>query len=149
MKFIVDTDHLALIQQQGQPEFARIADRMSNYSRRDFYVSIVSFHEQVLGWTTYLSRAKSRDDVIKAYSKLRRLLTDFAALQVLPFDDVAADSFETLRQQRIRIGTMDLRIAATALGQNATVLTRNLVDFRKVPGLRVEDWTVESREADS
>jgi tRNA(fMet)-specific endonuclease VapC len=149
MKFIVDTDHLALIQQQSQPEFGRIADRMSNYSRRDFYVSIVSFHEQVLGWTTYLSRSKSREDVVKAYSKLRRLLTDFAALQVLPFDDVASDSFETLRRRRIRIGTMDLRIAATALGQNATVLTRNLVDFRKVPGLHVEDWTVESQEADS
>ena len=34
-------------------------------------------------------------------------------------------------------------IAATVLVRNATRLTRNLVDFRKVPGLKAEDWTTE------
>jgi tRNA(fMet)-specific endonuclease VapC len=37
---------------------------------------------------------------------------------------------------------MDLRIAAVALTRNMSVLTRNLVDFERVPGLTVEDWTV-------
>jgi len=36
---------------------------------------------------------------------------------------------------------MDLRIAATAMANDFTLLSRNLVDFRQVPGLRVEDWT--------
>lgn len=36
---------------------------------------------------------------------------------------------------------MDLKIAATALVHDALPLTRNLSDFRKVPGLRAEDWT--------
>ncbi|ETX07465.1 MAG: hypothetical protein ETSY2_11025 [Candidatus Entotheonella gemina] len=36
---------------------------------------------------------------------------------------------------------MDLRIASIALSRNMTVLSRNLVDFMRVPGLRVEDWT--------
>jgi tRNA(fMet)-specific endonuclease VapC len=35
---------------------------------------------------------------------------------------------------------MDLKIAAIALTRDATVLTRNLKDFSRVPGLRVEDW---------
>jgi tRNA(fMet)-specific endonuclease VapC len=37
---------------------------------------------------------------------------------------------------------MDLKIAAIALANDATLLTRNLSDFRKIPGLRIEDWTV-------
>jgi len=46
-----------------------------------------------------------------------------------------------LQQQRIRIGTMDLKIAGITLAHGATLLSRNVTDFQKVPGLLVEDWT--------
>lgn len=68
-------------------------------------------------------------------------LSNFAEAQILPFDDAAADIFNELRKEGVRIGTMDLRIASIALSRNMTVLSRNLVDFMRVPGLRVEDWT--------
>jgi tRNA(fMet)-specific endonuclease VapC len=45
-----------------------------------------------------------------------------------------------LHFQRVRIGTMDLRIASLALTHETLLLSRNLVDFQKVPGLRVENW---------
>jgi tRNA(fMet)-specific endonuclease VapC len=35
---------------------------------------------------------------------------------------------------------MDLKIASIALASDATLLTRNATDFRRIPGLRVEDW---------
>jgi tRNA(fMet)-specific endonuclease VapC len=37
---------------------------------------------------------------------------------------------------------MDLKIAAIVRARGATLLSRNLVDFRKVPGLKVADWTL-------
>jgi len=142
--FLLDTDHLVIVQQATQPEFGRLAEKMAGYEGSDFFVSIVTFHEQILGWSTYLSRAKTQDSVVRAYDKFRRILVDFSTLQVLSFDGAAAEAFDSLRNRRVRVGTMDVRIAATALALNYTVLTRNLVDFRKVPGLRVEDWTVAS-----
>ena len=41
---------------------------------------------------------------------------------------------------------MDLRIAAIALSRDVTVLTRNTVDFERVPNLKFEDWPVRRRE---
>lgn len=41
---------------------------------------------------------------------------------------------------RLGIGTMDLRIAAIAIANEATLLSRNLKDFARVPDLKVEDW---------
>ncbi len=65
-------------------------------------------------------------------------------MPLLSFDKAVVDVFQTLWVQRIRIGTMDLKIAATALAHDATLLTRNVQDFSRVPGLRIEDWSHES-----
>lgn len=63
-------------------------------------------------------------------------------MNVASYSDDAEDLFVSLRKKRVRIGTMDLRIACVALTTESTVLTCNLRDFRQVPGLKVEDWTV-------
>ena len=60
--------------------------------------------------------------------------------RILPFNEPAADRFEALRQDRIRIGTQDLKIASIALEHDVLLLSANLRDFRKVPGLRVQYW---------
>jgi tRNA(fMet)-specific endonuclease VapC len=63
-------------------------------------------------------------------------------MNVLPFEDDAEDQFVAIRKQKIRVATIDLRIAAIAIVTGSTLLTRNLRDFRRVPGLLVEDWTI-------
>jgi tRNA(fMet)-specific endonuclease VapC len=50
--------------------------------------------------------------------------------------------WEQLRKAKIKIGRMDLRIAAVVLDHKAILVSRNLVDFQKVPGLQIEDWSV-------
>lgn len=62
-------------------------------------------------------------------------------LQILPFDEAAAEQFVQLKARVKQVGTQDLKIAAIALSVNATLVTRNAVDFARIPGLKIEDWT--------
>lgn len=64
----------------------------------------------------------------------------FASWLVLPWDDDAADLFDSLKSLRQKVGTQDLKIASICLAHDATLLTRNLADFESVPGLRVGNW---------
>jgi tRNA(fMet)-specific endonuclease VapC len=68
------------------------------------------------------------------------LVRYFAAWAILPFDDAAAAQTTVLRKLKLRMGTMDMKIAATALSRDALLLTANSKDFSKVPGLRTENW---------
>ena len=139
--FLIDTDCLVILQNRVQPEVQAIRQRMSSYDAGDFFVPIVSFHEITTGWNAYLNRARTSRDAVRAYQKLQAVLQDFSRVEVAPFDDGAAQQFDALKQQRVRIGTLDLRIAAIALARDLALISRNLVDFERVPGLRVEDWT--------
>jgi tRNA(fMet)-specific endonuclease VapC len=93
-------------------------------------------------WLAYIARSKSSNQQIAAYARLHATLDDFATRPVVGFDRNAAAEFERMLRLKLRIGTMDLRIAAIAIAQNSLLLSKNLTDFRKVPVLRVEDWTV-------
>ena len=61
-------------------------------------------------------------------------------LDIVPFDEAAARQFDELRRQKLRIGSRDLKIAATALVNQTLLLTANRTDFENVSGLRVENW---------
>lgn len=140
--FVLDSDHLSILQRKNQPELSHILERMGRYSSNSFYVSIVSFQEQVAGWNRHVARARTQRDVMFGYEMLRNVIADFAALQVLDYDDAASRRFVALKKQKVRVGTMDLRIAAIAITREMTLLSRNTVDFERVPGLRIEDWTL-------
>lgn len=140
--FLLDSDHLTIMQRRSGAEYGILERRLRSVADTEVFVSIVSFHEQVGGWNKHLARPRSRRDVVFAYQMFQRILSDFVQMQVLPFDEPAAAEFESLRKQRVRIGTMDLRIAAVAIANDMTLLTRNAVDFERVPGLRFEDGTL-------
>ena len=80
--------------------------------------------------------------MLVVYERIQRHLQTFRDLTVLPFDLAAANQFEMLRQAQIRIGSMDMKIAAICLANDATLLSRNLRHFQQVPDLKVEDWSV-------
>jgi tRNA(fMet)-specific endonuclease VapC len=69
------------------------------------------------------------------------MVENYRVIPLIDFDSTAAVPFQRLKKSRLRIGTMDLKIAAIALAHGATLVTRNRVNFQRVPGLNVEDWT--------
>jgi tRNA(fMet)-specific endonuclease VapC len=141
MAFILDTDHLVILQQRVQPAFSSLTARLARTSPADVSVTIISFHEQMQGWLAFLNRGRSPSQIVMAYTELNEIGKSFFEMDVLPFSDEAQDRFGQLRTARVRIGTMDLRIASIALAKGATVLTANSRDFEKVPGLAIDDWT--------
>ena len=60
----------------------------------------------------------------------------------MPFDAAAVAQFDRLRRNKKlkQIGRADLLIAAITLANRATLVSRNLKDFRLVAGLQVENW---------
>ena len=75
-----------------------------------------------------------------------RLLTEQFLLpfEIVPFDSAAAREYATIRAHleskgRV-IGPNDMLIAATARSRNATLVTRNIREFKRVPGLKLEGW---------
>jgi tRNA(fMet)-specific endonuclease VapC len=142
MRFLLDTDHISILQKQSGPDYAALIARIAQVPRADLAFSIVSFHEQVLGCNAYVAHAKTPADVVRGYQTFDRVLSTFAAAHVLPFDVNAAAVFSGQITPRPRIATMDLRIASIALSRGLTLLTRNSRDFSKVPRLVIENWTI-------
>lgn len=74
----------------------------------------------------------------------RRVEQLLEALPVLPFDEPAdrhyADIRASLERPGTPIGSHDLLIGAHARSLGLTVVTRNLREFERIPGLKVEDW---------
>jgi tRNA(fMet)-specific endonuclease VapC len=138
---LLDTDHMSLLE-RGGVECKRILSRLRAIPPKEVATSIVNFEEQTRGWLARIAQAPTLARQVINYGELRRLIGNYCDNQVLEFDSLAASEFERLRKERVRIGTMDLKIAAVALANDATLLTRNLSDFQRVPNLRTEDWSV-------
>ena len=78
--FILDSDHLSILQRQGPAaEYRNLANRIAAYSASHFFVTIVSFHEQVNGWTAYVARARDSAGLVRATPE--GILSDFPVLR--------------------------------------------------------------------
>jgi tRNA(fMet)-specific endonuclease VapC len=137
---LLDTDHLSVLQVPSSDRRARLVGRMTLASDEQFGTTIVSVEEQMRGWLAAIAKERSVKRHVAPYRELGRLVEFFQAFTLAQFDDRAADQFASLRSARVRIATMDLKIAAIALANNALLLTGNRSDFEKVPGLRFENW---------
>ncbi len=131
MRFMLDTNIcIYLIKHRPQ----RLLNRFGRTPVGDLGISTV-----ILAELEYGAAKSSRPE------QNRSALTGFITpLEVVPFSNAAARLYGRIRalleEKGKTIGSMDLLIAAHALSLSVRIVTSNEAEFKRVPGLRVENW---------
>jgi len=139
---VLDSDHLSLPQYPESPKTQRLLNRIDQSQDREFATTVISLEGQLRGWLAIVHQHSDVRGQIHAYERLVKLVEFFGRWNVLHFDHGAAEQFVRLGAAKIRIGTMDLKIASIVLVHDALLVTGNLSDFQKVTELHAENWTL-------
>ncbi len=140
--YVLDTDHASLLQRGHRPVIRQVAAKSDNViAVTVIAVTVVTAEEQLRGRLRVIRRAASGPQLSTAYAGLRTTIEYFKNVELLDFGPAAAAEYAELRSRKIRVGALDLRIAAVVLAAGGVLVTRNHQDFVQVPGLRIEDWS--------
>jgi hypothetical protein len=77
--YIFDTDHLSLIQRNGQ-EGKRILAKLAEIEDPEVAVTVITYEEQIRGRLAFLAKAKTLDEQIFAYQGLQQLAINYQAI---------------------------------------------------------------------
>lgn len=125
IRFLIDADSAIYTTAGGNPV---MRDKITACEPGEIALSAISFAEIAYG--TYAGKPPSAE-VLEAF---------VAAIPLVAFDEAAAREYAKLPFKRARF---DRLLAAHALSIGATLITNNESDFADVPGLKVENWTIE------
>lgn len=132
MSYLLDTDICSFIIKRSSP---RLLKRVRRYRPRELQVSSVTVYELEYGARRLPDRAAEFGRVIAAFLE---------NVRILPFDEPAAVQAAIVRAalaaRGTPIGAHDTMIAGQALAGAATLVTGNVREFGRVPGLRVDSW---------
>jgi tRNA(fMet)-specific endonuclease VapC len=139
--YVMDTDHLSLYE-RNHPQVCERIIRTRQHSSDTLFTTVVSLEEQYAGRIAQIRKATTPQALVGAYNKLKQIFVLFSDLDILEYDLKADEYFREFRKAGIRIGTLDLRIAVITLANGGILLSRNLQDFKKIPGLTIQNWSV-------
>jgi tRNA(fMet)-specific endonuclease VapC len=131
MKLMLDTNVCIYLIRERPPS---VLERFASHAVGDIGISVTTLAELEYGVSKSSRPARNRE-----------ALDQFIApLEVASFDRRATAAYgklrTTLEKKGQSIGSMDLLIAAHALSLDVRLITRNVREFGRVPGLSVEDW---------
>ncbi len=135
--YVLDTDILTLFERGSETVLARV----EQYDPVQIAISVVTFEEQLSGWYAQVRQAKDSDRLAWAYGRLADSVRFLSRMRILEYDVSAIARYDALKRRRLNVRKMDLQIAATVLERDATLVTRNVRDFKRVPGLCIQDWS--------
>lgn len=130
-RFLLDTNICIYIREKRPEEVLR---RFRKLRAGEAALSVITFGELLYGANKSAQRAA-------ALERLRELIH---VLPALPLPEAAAEAYGTIRAdleaKGAMIGNNDLWIAAHALAADLTLVSNNLREFRRVSGLRLQNW---------
>ena len=134
--YVLDTDTLSRFRMGN----VAIAERLLATAPEQAAISVITVEEQLSGW--YIQLRQQQDDARLAavYERIVQTVALLGQFRLLTFDAAAIARYRELQKLRLNIGKMDMRIGAIALTHGATVVTSNVQDFARIPGLSWEDW---------
>jgi tRNA(fMet)-specific endonuclease VapC len=131
MKRLLDTDTCIYLINRDRP---RVLAQLQRFHPMNIAVSSLTVAE--LAWGVAKSGSPRNRSALESF---------IASLTVMPFDASAAFVYGDLRARLQRAGTpigpIDMLIAAHALSLDMTLVTNNVREFKRVPALRIENWT--------
>ncbi|MDN5330880.1 MAG: tRNA(fMet)-specific endonuclease VapC [Tepidanaerobacteraceae bacterium] len=131
MKYMLDTNICIYIIKKKPTE---VIERFKKLDIGDICISSITLAELWYGVEKSQYKEKNR----------AALAAFIAPFEILPFSDKAATSYGEIRafleKRGESIGAYDLLIAAHALSENLTLVTNNVREFARIPGLSVENW---------
>jgi tRNA(fMet)-specific endonuclease VapC len=138
VRYFLDTDifnHFCA----GHP---RVLSHAAAAGSTNLAITVVTRMEVLRGRFEFLRKAANATELKTAQRRLDESDQAIATWRIVPLDGAACDEFERLRTNRAlrKIGRADLLIACVALANGATLASRNVRDFKLVPGLRIENW---------
>lgn len=115
-----------------------ISAKIKGREREEFFISVVTASELLRGvW-----RAKGAKVRSKRSAFVENVLEQFPVLAVdLPTARIHAQIWADLDSKGSPIGPHDAWIAAACIAHGLTLATGNIREFKKIPGLSVEDWS--------
>lgn len=138
---IFDTDTVTLLG-YGHAKVTKRVKELPDEER--LAVTVITQMQILRGRYESVLKAANESELKTAMQRFQESERLLATFLVLPVDAAAAEQFEKLRTSKSKklkaIGRPDLLIACVALAEKALLVSRNLKDFKEVPGLQVENW---------
>ncbi len=135
----LDTDHLTVLTDDRDKSYPQLVQKLES-AGEGFQLPLIVVEESIRGLFGMIHRYREVNRQLYGYSKLLHLLRLLKEIEVVPFDEPAAELVLRFQAQKIRTGVEDLKIASISISRNALLLSNNLKDFKRIPGLKVESW---------
>src|SRR5580704_8201657 len=117
---ILDTDVFSLAELPDSPEYIRLRARIAQLDPpQPAVVTVVTYEEQSRGRLASVKIARDARQLVEAYAHLRQHIINYRKIPIIEFDDAAEGLAAMLQHSKLRLGTMDIRIAAIALAHDA------------------------------